>query len=307
MMRAVLLALSTRPGLGRALDRLPLARRLVRRFVAGTELEDALAVIQRVHEGGLSTAITYLGENVASEAAARAAAAAYVEILDQIKRRGLHCVPSLKLTHMGLDLSETACAENLRRILERARDHGNRVWVDMEQSAYTDRTLRLYAELRRDYSNVACVVQAYLRRSEEDVRRLIGLGATVRLCKGAYREPPSVAFAGKGEVDRNYERLMDLLLSREAQAAGVYAGFATHDERLIVRAERRARELGAPRDRFEIQMLYGIRGDLHAGIRGMGLALRLLVPYGEEWYGYFMRRLAERPANLLFLLKNLFR
>jgi len=302
MMRAALLALSARPGLGRALDRLPLTRRLVRRFVAGTELEDALTVIQRVNDGGLSTAVTYLGENVATEAAARAAAAGYLEILDQIKRRSLRCVPSLKLTHMGLDVSEGACAENLRRILDRARDHGTLVWIDMEQTVYTDRTLRLYAELRREYPNVACVIQAYLRRSEEDVRRLIGLGATVRLCKGAYREPPSLAFADKAEVDRNYERLMDLLL-----AAGTYTGFATHDERLIARVERRARELGTLRDRFEIQMLYGIRGDLHGRICAMGLALRLLVPYGEEWYGYFMRRLAERPANLLFLLKNLAR
>jgi proline dehydrogenase len=302
MMRAALLALSARPGLGRALNRLPLTRRLVRRFVAGTELEDALTVIQRVNDGGLSTAVTYLGENVTTEAAARAAAAAYLEILDQIKRRSLRCVPSLKLTHMGLDVSEGACAENLRRILDRARDHGTLVWIDMEQTVYTDRTLRLYAGLRREYPNVACVIQAYLRRSEEDVRRLIGLGATVRLCKGAYREPPSLAFADKAEVDRNYERLMDLLL-----AAGTYTGFATHDERLIARVERRARELGTPRERFEIQMLYGIRGDLHGQIRAMGLALRLLVPYGEEWYGYFMRRLAERPANLLFLLKNLVR
>ncbi len=302
MMRAALLALSARPGLGRALDRLPLTRRLVRRFVAGTELEDALTVIQRVNDGGLSTAVTYLGENVATEAAARAAAAAYLEILDQIKRRSLRCVPSLKLTHMGLDASEGACVENLRRILDRARDHGTVVWIDMEQTVYTDRTLRLYAELRREYPNVACVIQAYLRRSEEDVRRLIGLGATVRLCKGAYREPSSLAFADKAEVDRNYERLMDLLL-----AARTYTGFATHDDRLIARVERRARELGTPRERFEIQMLYGIRGDLHGRIRAMGLALRLLVPYGEEWYGYFMRRLAERPANLLFLLKNLAR
>ena len=302
MMRAALLALSARPGLGRALDRLPLSRRLVRRFVAGTELEDALTVIQRVNDGGLSTAVTYLGENVATEATARAAAAGYLEILDQIKRRSLRCVPSLKLTHMGLDVSEGACVENLRRILDRARDHGTLVWIDMEQTVYTDRTLRLYAELRREYPNVACVIQAYLRRSEEDVRRLIGLGATVRLCKGAYREPPSLAFADKAEVDRNYERLMDLLL-----AARTYTGFATHDERLIARVERCARELGTPRERFEIQMLYGIRGDLHGRIRAMGLALRLLVPYGEEWYGYFMRRLAERPANLLFLLKNLAR
>jgi proline dehydrogenase len=302
MMRAALLALSARPALGRALDRLPLTRRLVRRFVAGTELEEALAVIQQVNDGGLSTAVTYLGENVATEAAARAAAAAYLEILDQIKRRSLRCLPSLKLTHMGLDVSEDGCVENLRRILDRARDHGTLLWIDMEQTAYTERTLRIYAALRREYTNVACVIQAYLRRSEADVRRLIDLGATVRLCKGAYREPASLAFTDKAEVDRNYERLMDLLL-----AGGTYTGFATHDERLIARVERRASELRTPRGRFEIQMLYGIRGDLHGQIRAMGLPLRLLVPFGEDWYGYFMRRLAERPANLLFLVKNLVR
>ncbi len=307
MMRALLLALSARPALGRTMDRLPLTRRLVRRFVAGTELEDALAVIQRVHDGGLSTAVTYLGENVASEAQACGAAAAYLEILDQLKRRSLGCTPSLKLTHMGLDVSEAVCMDNMRRILERARDHGNLVWIDMEQTAYADRTLRVYAALRREFPNVACVIQAYLRRSEADVRRLIELGATVRLCKGAYREPPDRAFRTRAEVDRSYERLMDRLLSPEARAAGVYPGFATHDARLIARAAERARGLGVPREGFEIQMLYGIRGDLHAGIRERGLALRLLVPFGEEWYGYFMRRLAERPANAVFLLKNLFR
>jgi len=307
MMRSVLLALSAKPGIGRAMDRLPLTRRLVRRFVAGTRLEDALAVIERVEAAGPYAAITYLGENVRTESEARAAADTYLEILDQLKRRNLRCVPSLKLTHMGLDVSAVACIHNMRRILAKAQEQGTRVWIDMEQTAYTDRTLEIYAELRGEFSAAACVIQAYLHRSEADVRRLIPMGATVRLCKGAYREPPHLAFPSKAEVDRNYERLMDLLLSREAQAAGVYPGFATHDERLIARAAARAKALGVQRDRFEIQMLYGIRGDLHPSVRERGMALRLLIPYGEEWYGYFMRRLAERPANLLFLLRNLFK
>jgi proline dehydrogenase len=307
MMRALLLALSTRPAIGRAMDRLPLSRRLVRRFVAGTDLEAALRVVGRLDAAGLGTAITYLGENVRTESDARGAAAVYVEILDQIKRRNLGCVPSLKLTHMGLDLSEAVCVENMHRILERARDHGILLWVDMEQTAYTDTTLRIHADLRRQFPATACVIQAYLRRSEADLRRLIETGAAVRLCKGAYREPRDRAFPTRAQVDRNYERLMDLLLSPAAQAASAYAAFATHDQRLIGRAADRARALGVPADRFEIQMLYGVRSDLHAAIRAQGMPLRVLVPFGEDWYGYFMRRLAERPANLFFLLRNLVR
>ena len=307
MLRALLLCLSNKPGLGRAMDRLPLSRRLVRRFVAGTTPDAAFAVIERLQGARLLSAVTYLGENVLTEAAARRAADVYLYLLDEIKRRDFHCVPSLKLTHLGLDRSEALCRENLERILERAQAGATLSWIDMESSAYTDRTLALYAAVRPRYPSAACVIQAYLRRSADDVRRLVGMGATIRLCKGAYREPPRLAFVSKREVDENYARLMDLLLAPEAIAAGAYPAFATHDERLIARAARRARELGVPPEKFEIQMLYGIRHDLHAPIREQGLRLRVLVPFGEEWYGYFVRRVAERPANLLFLLKNLVR
>ena len=307
MLRALLLYLSNKPGLGRAMDRLPLSRRLVRRFVAGTTPDAAFAVIERLQGTRLLSAITYLGENVLTEAAARRAADVYLSLLDEIKRRDLHCVPSLKLTHLGLDRSEALCRENLERILERAQAGTTLSWIDMESSDYTDLTLALYMSLKPRYPSAACVIQAYLRRSADDVRRLVGIGATIRLCKGAYREPPRLAFVSKREVDENYARLMDLLLAPEAIAAGAYPAFATHDERLIERAARRARELGVPPEKFEIQMLYGIRHDLHAPIREQGLRLRVLVPFGEEWYGYFVRRLAERPANLLFLLKNLVR
>jgi proline dehydrogenase len=307
MLRILLLRLSERRAIGRALDRARLTRRLVRRFVAGTSPEEAFAAIERVNAEGLLAAVTYLGENVRNSAEARAAAEVYVELLDEIKRRNLSCLPSLKLTHMGLDLSEALCLEHMRRILERAQAAGTRVWVDMESSAYTERTLAIYERLARDFPRVACVIQAYFRRSEADVKRLIALGATVRLCKGAYREPAALAFPDKRQVDANYARLMDLLLSPEAIRRGVYPAFATHDARLITRAWDRARTLGISSDQFEIQMLYGIRSDLHAPIRRQGLRLRLLVPFGEEWYGYFVRRLAERPANLIFLLKNLVR
>ncbi len=307
MLRALLLYLSNKPGLGRAMDRLPLSRRLVRRFVAGTTPDAAFAVIERLQGARLLSAVTYLGENVLTDAESRRAADVYLGLLDEIKRRDLQCVPSLKLTHLGLDRSETLCRENLERILERAQAGATLCWIDMESSAYTDRTLALYSAVRPRYPSAACVIQAYLRRSADDVRRLVGMGATIRLCKGAYREPQRLAFVSKREVDENYARLMDLLLAPEAIAAGAYPAFATHDERLIARAARRARELGVPPEKFEIQMLYGIRHDLHAPIRDQRLRLRVLVPFGEEWYGYFVRRLAERPANLLFLLKNLVR
>jgi len=287
--------------------RLPAARRFVRRFVAGERAEDALQVIARLNAQGLLCAVTYLGENVATPVDAAHAARAYVELLDEIERRSLSAVPSLKLTHLGLDLGEAVCRANLEAVLARGRASSTLVWIDMESSAYTDRTLDLYARVRPSFPNAACVVQAYLRRAAKDVERLIELGATVRLCKGAYREPPELAFPDKHEVDANYARLMDRLFAADAQARGVYVGFATHDERLIARARDTARAKGIARERFEIQMLYGIRSDLHARIAADGLRLRVLVPYGEDWYGYFMRRLAERPANLVFFLRHAFR
>jgi proline dehydrogenase len=304
-LRALLLALSTRPQIGAWMERLPATRRFVRRFVAGTTTEEALAVVADLNARDLWGAVTYLGENVATPAEAEQAAAVYVHLLEEIKRRRLVALPSLKLTHLGLDLGEAVCAGNLTRVLEQGRATGGRVWIDMESSAYTDRTLDLYARLRPRSEHIGCVLQAYLRRTPTDVERVITLGAMVRLCKGAYREPPTVAFPDKRDVDRAYAQLAERLLAPDALAGGVYTGFATHDERLIAHVRRRARERGIGADRFEIQMLYGIRPDLPGALRAQGLAVRVLVPYGEDWYGYFMRRLAERPANLLFLLRNL--
>lgn len=308
MLRSLLLHLSTKPSIGQTLDRFPASKRLVRRFVAGERVEEALPVLTRLNDAGLDSAVTYLGENVTTTKAARAAADTYCALLDEIGRRRLRTTPSLKLTHLGLDLGEEIALENVERVLDRA--NGTVVWFDMEGSAYTDRTLAFYHRVRQRWANVACVVQAYLYRTEADVKRLIagpGHPLRVRLCKGAYREPPSIAFPRKPDVDRNYARLAGLLLSPAAQRAGVYPGFATHDERLQRVLLDKARELGIAPDRFEFQMLYGIRSDLHAGLRAAGARLRVLVPFGEDWYGYFVRRLAERPANLLFLAKNLVR
>ena len=305
MLRAVLLALSTRPRIGRRMDQLPGTRAFVRRFVAGTTAHEALAVMERLQSQGLMTAVTYLGENVRTPEAAHRATDTYLHLLDEIARRRLAAVPSLKLTHLGLDLDAARCHDNLTRVLTRAGGQGTRVWIDMESSAYTDRTLDLYARVHRDHPHAACVVQAYLRRTARDVERLVACGAAVRLCKGAYREPPALAYPDKRDVDASYLRLVDRLLAPDAQARGVYAGFATHDERMIAHVRQRVGEHKIAGDRYEHQMLFGIRPGLHPRIRGEGRPLRVLVPFGEDWYGYFMRRLAERPANLWFVLKNL--
>jgi proline dehydrogenase len=289
------------------MDRLPLTHRFVRRFVAGRGSGDALAVIGAIDAGGLLSAVTCLGENVRAPADAERATATYLGLLDAIGRARLRTTPSLKLTHLGLDLDERLCLANLARIVERAREVGAVVWVDMESSRYTERTLELYARLRPAHPNLGCVVQAYLRRTPADVECLVALGATVRLCKGAYHEPPSLAYPDKRDVDASYARLAERLFAPDAQARGVYPGFATHDELLQRHVLRVAAERGVAADRFELQMLYGIRHDLHGHLRAAGVALRVLVPFGEDWYGYFMRRLAERPANLLFLLRNLAR
>jgi proline dehydrogenase len=289
------------------MDRLPAARRFVRRFVAGPALADALAVVARLNAEGIDAAVTHLGENVATAEDAARAADAYLEMLDEIARRRLSAVPSLKLTHLGLDLGEPVCRANLERVAAKGLAVRALVWVDMESSAYTDRTLELYRRLRPSHSNLACVVQSYLRRTAQDVERLIEIGAIVRLCKGAYREPPDIAFPDKRDVDSSYARLVDRMLSADALARGLYPAFATHDERLIERARERARAGGVAADRYELQMLYGIRHDLWARLRAAGVRLRVLVPYGEDWYGYFMRRLAERPANLAFFLRQVVR
>ena len=305
MLRDTLLRLSTKPAIGRSLERLPVSRRVVRRFVAGETAAQALDVVEGLEAQGLQTGVTYLGENVASAKAATAAADVYGHLIEEARRRRLAVTPSLKLTHLGLDLGADVAVANVERVLAQAGDTW--VWIDMEGSAYTERTLTIYRRLRRRWRNVACVLQAYLHRTEADVRGLVPGGVRMRLCKGAYREPSNVAFPRKADVDRNYARLAGMLLSKEAQAAGAYAAFATHDERLIRVIADRAREFGLPPDRYEFQMLHGIRPELHRTLVGMGVRLRVLVPFGEDWYGYFVRRLAERPANLRFFLTNLAR
>lgn len=305
-MRRLLLALSENEWLRRRLSRFELSRRAARRFVAGENLSEAIEATRALNAQGIAATLDHLGENTRSAQEARTAAAEYLEILDAIQESRLHANVSLKLTQMGLDVDEALCYENVSRILERARGYGNFVRLDMEGSAYTDRTLALYERLRNaGHEHVGVVIQAYLRRSEADIKKLISRGAAVRLCKGAYAEPPTLAFMSKREVDENYRRLLALLLSEEARAQGVRAAIATHDEALITWAKQLIQERAVPHEAFEFQMLYGIRRDLQQELAREGYRVRVYVSYGEHWYPYFMRRLAERPANIFFLLRQL--
>ncbi|MCS7197881.1 MAG: proline dehydrogenase family protein [Candidatus Bipolaricaulota bacterium] len=302
----MLLKLSQNHTMQSAFSRYRWAQRAARRFIAGERLDEAIAVVRDLNARNILATLDHLGENTTTEREAIAAADEYLTILDTIAQTGVRSEISLKLTQMGLDISYELCLQNMRRIVERARMYHNFVCIDMESSAYTDRTLDLYEALRREgFDNVGPVIQAYLRRSARDVERLIEWGVKVRICKGAYQEPPSIAFPSKRDVDRNYIKLLEMFFSARAQEKGVYPAIATHDEKIIRWAIAYVREHNIPRDRFEFQMLYGIRRDLQLKLAQEGYRVRVYVSYGTHWYPYFMRRLAERPANVLFLVKNL--
>lgn len=294
--------LSHRRALGRLAVRTRWTRGVVHRFVAGLSLDEAMSAIDRLRATGFLTTVDVLGEAVSSPADAEAAVARYLATLDGLASAGPQGNVSLKLTHLGLELDPDLCRTNLGRILERAAAHGAFVRIDMEDSPKTEITLQLWREVHPRYPNVGVVIQAYLRRSAADVERLIGEGGRVRLCKGAYDEPAAVAFPTKAEVDENYARLTERLL-----AEGNYPAIATHDERLIEHATRFAERKAIPPDRFEFQMLFGVRRDLQERLLWNGYRVRVYVPYGAEWYPYFMRRLAERPANVFFVVRSMLR
>jgi len=279
-----------------------LGRRLSARFVAGETLEDALAVSRRVNGEGIAITLDHLGESVTSLEEAAAARDVYLRTLAAINEAGIRGNVSLKLTQFGMDISPTACRANVEQLVARAAELGEFVRVDMESSEYTDRTLDLVADLHARYRSVGTVIQSYLYRSRKDVETLCRLGIRVRLCKGAYLEPESAVFPRKHEVDRNYVELMQLLLEQ-----GEYPAIATHDERIIDRTKAFAASRRIARDAFEFQMLYGIRRDQQRKLVAEGYRVRIYVPFGRAWYPYFMRRLAERPANVFFLARNLLR
>ena len=276
-----------------------------RRFVAGTTVEECLAATKSVNDLGMSVSVDNLGENVTNVDEARQSAALYHQMLDAISARKLNANVSLKLTHMGLDVDPGLAFETTTNLVKKAAATGNFVRVDMEGSPYTQRTLDLVYQLHRQPGNgghVGAVIQAYMKRSEADVAKLTAEKIRVRLCKGAYKEPPAIAFQEKSEVDANYVKLMKMLLK-----SGVYHGIATHDENMIEATKEFARQEKIPPTAFEFQMLYGIRRDLQQQLVKQGYGMRVYIPFGTEWYPYFMRRLAERPANAMFVLKNLFK
>ncbi len=279
-----------------------LAKRFSARFVAGSTLEEALAACEQVNRDGLTVTLDYLGENIRSLEEAAVSREMYLRCLDSLNQRHIRGNVSLKLTQFGMDLSEDACRENVRQLVCEAAQIGNFVRVDMESSEYTDRTLRLVRDLYSESGACGTVIQAYLKRSEADVDDLNRRRIRIRLCKGAYLEPENVAFKEKGDVDKNF-----LKLARKLLTEGNYPGIATHDEAIITEIIRFVREQNIPSERFEFQMLYGIRRDLQTRLVKDGYRMRLYVPFGEAWYPYFMRRLAERPANVLFLARNVLR
>lgn len=279
-----------------------LARPLSARFIAGMSLTEALATVRSINAQGMSFSLDHLGEDISSLDEAVGFRDMYVEALNAIQAAGMEGNVSLKLTQFGLDLSPAACRENVRRVVCEAARLKSFVRIDMESSAYTDRTLELVKDLHKETGACGAVIQSYLHRSEKDVEELNRSEIRIRLCKGAYLESPQVAFQAKSEVDGNFVKLMRKVLSE-----GNYPGIATHDERMIDETLKYAAAEQIGPERFEFQMLYGVRRDLQKKLRAQGWGMRVYVPFGEAWYPYFMRRLAERPANVLFVARNFFR
>jgi len=304
MLRSTLLYLSNQPRIFRFVRNNRIAKFFARRFVAGETLEEALAAVRALNARGISASLDELGESVTNEAEARRTRDSYLRILDEIASAKLNANVSVKLTALGLDISEELCVTLMQDLLERARKHGTFVRIDMEGSTHTALTLRLFEE--RFYpsyrEHVGIVLQSYLYRTAADVERAIDVKCRVRLCKGAYKEPATVAFPDKKDVDANYAKCMRLLMQR-----GNYPGLATHDERLLDDAKAFASANAITRERFEFQMLYGVRRDLQEGLAHEGYRMRVYVPFGTQWYPYLMRRLAERPANIVFLTGNILR
>ena len=307
MLRALFISLSESRSLRSVAERSVVGQRLSSRFVAGNHVADAIRVASQLNRRNISVSVDNLGENVTNVEEARASALLYHQLLDQIAANGLNANVSLKLTHMGLDVDEQLARDLVIGLVQKAASMSppNFIRVDMEGSPYTQRTLDFVHELHRMSENagrVGTVIQSYMLRAEADVQNLLADGIRIRLCKGAYKEPPDVAFQKKSDVDANYVKLMKVLMK-----SGIYHGLATHDENIINQAKDFAIREKIPREAFEFQMLHGIRRDLQQNLVADGWKMRVYIPFGTEWYPYFMRRLAERPANVFFIAKNMLR
>ncbi len=302
MLRAVFLWLSEQPRIFRFVRKNRLARKLASRFVAGETIDDAMSTVRDLNASNLSASLDLLGESVLHAEEAQRACRTYLDLLERIHSAKANANVSVKLTQMGLDIDEQLCVSNMRAIIGQAKQYDSFVRIDMEQSSYTAKTLQLFADvLHPEFGNAAGVVlQSYLRRTAADVDAMIALRARVRLCKGAYQEPEDVAFPKKSDVDANYIACMERLLER-----GNYPGVATHDVKIIDHVKAFAKQQGISTERFEFQMLYGVRRDLQYRLRREGYNMRVYVPFGTHWYPYLMRRLAERPANIAFITANI--
>jgi len=302
MLRAAFLWLSEQPRIFRFVRKNRLARTLASRFVAGETIDAAIRALHDLNASNLSASLDLLGESVLHDEEAQRACRTYLDLLDRIQAAKANANVSVKLTQMGLDIDEQRCLGNMRAIIGKAKQYGSFVRIDMEQSSYTAKTIALFKDiLYPEFGNtVGVVLQSYLRRTAADVRTMIGLGARVRLCKGAYKEPEDVAFPDKRDVDANFIDCMEQLMER-----GHYPGIATHDSKIIDHAKAFAKERHIPSERYEFQMLYGVRRDLQQRLRREGYNLRVYVPFGTHWYPYLMRRLAERPANIAFITTNI--
>jgi proline dehydrogenase len=305
LVRGALLVASQSTWLRERATRYAFVRRAVSRFMPGEDAESALTAAEALHRQNIGTVLTHLGENVTDASEAERVADHYVEVLSGMRRRGLPSELSVKLTQLGLDLAAELCYANLRRIIE-AENPQKVVWIDMEASQYVDATLDLYRRARCDYPNVGVCLQAYLYRTAKDLAALLPLGPAIRLVKGAYKEPRDRAFPHKKDVDENYFALAQELTSEKAQQAGVRAAIATHDLRLIARVIQWAQSRGLGKQAFEFQMLYGIQRAEQLRLAGEGWRTIVLISYGSYWFPWYMRRLAERPANVWFLVRNLF-
>jgi len=310
LIRRILVRSSESRWLRERAPRFEFVRGAAARFMPGEKPEDALVAARSLAESGIHSLLTQLGENIAGRAEAEAVVTHYLDLLDRIRTANLPAEVSVKLTQLGLDLDREFCSANLETLIERSRAGApaaeKTLWIDMEQSSYVDATLELYARARKSHPNVGVCVQAYLRRTGKDVESLVSMGAAVRLVKGAYSEPPEIAFPKKDDVDESYFRLAQTLWSPEARRAGVRAVMATHDRRLIARLTQWAAAQGIAENQLEFAMLFGIQRGEQVRLAREGYRSGVLISYGSFWFPWFMRRLAERPANALFLVRNLF-
>ena len=302
MLKGLLLYMSEQPRIQRLATNLQVSRRVALRFVAGEKIIEAVEAVRVLNGNGFSATLDYLGEMVTKREEAGRATEEYLQALHRINQYQLDSNVSLKLTQFGLGIDEDFCKTNVEQVVKLAGDLKNFVRIDMEGSPYTEATLRVFTALRRQYENVGIVIQAYLFRSEKDIRDVLQMGGRIRLCKGAYKEAPEISFKEKSGTDANFIKLMKILLQ-----SSIYHGIATHDPKMIEATKHFAQELNIEKSHFEFQMLYGVRRDLQESLLKQGYKVRIYVPYGEEWYSYLMRRMAERPANLLFVMKNLVR